>query len=122
VVIQRLFSSFPDSWPGAGLLLLRLAIGVPAVVSALWILSSGPEPGRVVAHVMALSCGSLVLLGLWTPVAAGALALLQVLCALARHYDLMQLAAALVPLSLSVLGPGAWSIDAKLYGRKRLRV
>jgi putative oxidoreductase len=121
-VIQRLYSSFPDSWPGAGLLLLRLAVGIPLVVDALWTSSSGPTTGGVVSRLTALCCGSLVLLGLWTPLASVALALVEVSSAFLGHFDFMHFAAAFVPFSLAVLGPGAWSIDARLYGRKRIRV
>jgi uncharacterized membrane protein YphA (DoxX/SURF4 family) len=34
----------------------------------------------------------------------------------------MYLAAALMGLGLALLGPGAWSIDARLYGRKRIHL
>jgi uncharacterized membrane protein YphA (DoxX/SURF4 family) len=122
LVIQRLYSIFPDSWPGAGLLLLRLAIGMPLVVNAVATWSLGSAAGGVVARLARFCCGSLILLGLWTPVASVALALVELSSALFGHLDFMSLAVALVPLSLAVLGPGAWSIDARLYGRKRIRV
>jgi uncharacterized membrane protein YphA (DoxX/SURF4 family) len=61
------------------------------------------------------------MLGLWTPLVSLALALTQLLLAF-EHYDFIHGAAALVVLSLALLGPGAWSIDARLYGRKRIRV
>ena len=121
-MIQRLYSSFPDSWPGTGLLLLRLAIGMPLVVNALSMWSSDSEAMGVVARLTTLCCGSLVLLGLWTPVASVALALAAVWSTFFGHFDFTHLAMPLVPLSLAVLGPGAWSIDARLYGRKRIRV
>jgi putative oxidoreductase len=63
-----------------------------------------------------------LLLGLWTPLASFALALAEVWPVFFGRLDFMHLAAAFVPLSLAVLGPGAWSIDARLYGRKRIRV
>jgi putative oxidoreductase len=122
VVIQRLFSSFPDSCPGAGLLLLRLAAGIPLVVSAIWAWPPVPNTGDTVFRLMELGCGTLVLIGLWTPVAAVMQALLQAAAAYTMHYDLMHLAAPLAGLSLALVGPGAWSIDARLYGRKRIRV
>lgn len=121
-MIQRFFSGFPDSWPGAGLLLLRLAAGIPLVVNSIWVLSFGPQPEGVVIGVTELSCGSLLLIGLWTPVAAVAQALLQTASALSRHNDVAHLATGVIGLSLALLGPGAWSIDARLYGRKRIHV
>ena len=120
-MIQRLYSSFPDSWPGAGLLLLRLAIAVPLVENAVWAWSPRVGTDALVVHLTALCAGSLVLLGLWTPVVSLALALAQLVLAF-QHHNFVHSAAALVALSLALLGPGAWSIDARLYGRKRIRV
>lgn len=81
-----------------------------------------PDTEGIVFRLTELCCGILVLIGLWTPVAAVGQALLQGAFAYARHYDLMHLAAALMGLSLTLLGPGAWSIDARLYGRKRIHI
>jgi uncharacterized membrane protein YphA (DoxX/SURF4 family) len=102
--------------------LLRLAIAVPLGVSAVWPWSPLPATGGLVARLTVLCCGSLVLLGLWTPVVSLAAALAQLGSVLLRHFDSIHLAAALAALSLALLGPGAWSIDARLYGRKRIRV
>ena len=121
-MLQRLFSSFPDSWPGAGLILLRLAIGLPLVVNPLWAGLSGAGTASLVSRLAELLCGSLILLGLWTPVAGIAAALLQLTAAFDGHQDFMHFAWVFVPLSVAVLGPGAWSIDARLYGRRRIRV
>jgi putative oxidoreductase len=121
-VIQRLFSSFPDSWPGAGLLLLRLAGSLPLLFHGIGAWPSALEAGGSIFRLIELSCGALVLIGLWTPVAALAQAVLQGASAFTRHYDLMYLAAALMGLGLALLGPGAWSIDARLYGRKRIHL
>jgi uncharacterized membrane protein YphA (DoxX/SURF4 family) len=101
---------------------LRVAVGMPAVVSAVSTWTSAPVAESVLIHGTALCCGSLLLLGLWTPLASFALALAEVSPVLFGRLDFMHLAAALVPLSLAALGPGAWSIDARLYGRKRIRV
>jgi putative oxidoreductase len=121
-VIQRLYSSFPDSWPGAGLLLLRLAVGMPFIVTALWRWPHGPGALGLISRLAALGCSSLVLLGLWTPVASLAVALAELSSTFVERFDFSQFAMGLVPLSLAVLGPGAWSVDARLYGRRRIRV
>jgi uncharacterized membrane protein YphA (DoxX/SURF4 family) len=55
-------------------------------------------------------------------VAAVGAAFLQLSAAFGRHQDFMHFAWVFVPLSVAVLGPGAWSIDARLYGRRRIRV
>ena len=65
--------------------------------------------------------GLLLCAGLWTPIAGGLLTILALWSAVSGGSDpwaQMQLAA--VGATLAMLGPGAWSIDARLFGRKRL--
>ena len=68
--------------------------------------------------------GALALLlcaGLWTPIAGGMMAGVAVWTAFSRAGDpwvLILLAA--VGVALGMLGPGAWSIDALLFGRRRM--
>lgn len=65
--------------------------------------------------------GGFVLFGLWTPFAAAAEALLELWTVFSRtgYYEGPILLAALAA-SLVMLGPGAWSIDARLFGRRRI--
>jgi hypothetical protein len=72
-------------------------------------------------HVMTLHfdsrlAGSLILVGLATPIAA-AVGGVTVLCTAAPIETHIVLAT--IGVSLALLGPGAWSIDARLYGRRR---
>jgi putative oxidoreductase len=63
----------------------------------------------------------LIWIGLWTPLAAVTGAAIQIGVIILGHgFDLSQLIIAAVGLSLALLGPGAWSLDARLFGRKRL--
>jgi putative oxidoreductase len=117
-----MYSGFPDSWPGAGLLLLRLAVGLPLVVNSVPAWAADAATGGVIGHLASVCCGVLLLAGLWTPVVSVAWAFAVVALSVSKPFNLLQLAPALVPLSLAVLGPGAWSIDARVYGRKRIRV
>ena len=118
--MQRLFSAFPNSWPGGGLLILRIAAALATLLCGF-----GPPPlqdlsGKVFQGIAAAT-GALLLVGLWTPVAALAQVCLELTSAFARG--------ALGPnpfllgalgLSLSMIGPGAWSLDARLFGRKQI--
>ena len=63
----------------------------------------------------------LIWIGLWTPLAAVSGAAIQILVITFGHqFNMSLLVFAAVGVSLAMLGPGAWSIDARLYGRKRI--
>ena len=63
----------------------------------------------------------LIWIGLWTPVAAIAEAAIQIIViAFAHEFNLSLAVFAALGLSLATLGPGAWSFDARLFGRKRI--
>jgi uncharacterized membrane protein YphA (DoxX/SURF4 family) len=65
--------------------------------------------------------GTLLLLGLWTPVAGITIALVEVwifLASLGHSLTAMMLAG--LGATVAMIGPGMWSIDAQLYGRKHL--
>jgi len=120
--MQRLFSTFPNSWPGAGLLLLRLAAGTPLLCYLLTLSRSSGAPHHWVEWV-SMSVSLLLIPGGWTPIAAASSALAEGWLAIAAGtLDSVHLLRCVIATSLLMLGPGAWSIDARLYGRKRIQV
>lgn len=118
--MQRFFSAFPDEWPGAGLLILRLTLTAALVADAMVGLQ-GPVSSQAIPAVAEILTAALLVLGLWTPIAAIIACLLQlvILVSAGRGIEPPLLRAAM-GLSLALLGPGAWSIDARLFGRKRV--
>ena len=75
--LQRLFSAFPGGWPGVGLLLLRVAVGVTAVVQGGAYLSD-PGGGSLearLAGLIVIASGVSLLIGFLTPVAGALMAL-----------------------------------------------
>jgi putative oxidoreductase len=115
--VQRLFSTFPNSWPGLGLLILRFATGLSLAVVAGNLADTAGLLARCVVDSLAL----LIWIGLWTPLAAVAGAAIQIGIVIFGHrFDLSLLVFAAVGSSLAMLGPGAWSFDARLFGRKRI--
>jgi hypothetical protein len=114
--MQRLFSTFPNSLPGTGLLLLRLCDGLLLLVHSA-ILSGFKMSIEGLEQLLAAAAGSLILVGLATPFAA-AVGGVTVLCIAVPLESRIMLAT--TGASLALLGPGAWSIDARLYGRKRI--
>jgi putative oxidoreductase len=118
--MQRLFSTFPNSWPGLGLLILRLAAGLSlaAIADAVGDLA---DTASLVARCVVGGIAILICIGLWTPLAAVAGSAIQILViSLGHRFELSLVTSAAVGLSLAMLGPGAWSFDARLFGRKRI--
>jgi uncharacterized membrane protein YphA (DoxX/SURF4 family) len=112
---------FPNGWPGRGLLLLRVVAcsltayeGIAAAFA--------PIPYAVVMQqIIAMICAFLLLIGLATPLAAIALSLCEVWVVFSNRAQ-WPVAVALggVAFALAMLGPGSISIDARLFGRKRI--
>ena len=71
--------------------------------------------------MFAMAAGILLLPGLWTPI-AGSLASLVELRNLLSHTDNPWICVLLGALgaALAMIGPGAWSVDARLFGWKRI--
>ena len=118
--MQRLFSNFSGGWPGTGVLLLRLLAGA-------WLLDAAAlgRPLLDIAHlistILAALAGLLLIAGLFTPF-AGIIGALLALWIAYSHPGTWWNSIGPVGLSLSlaILGPGAWSVDALLFGRKRI--
>lgn len=124
--LQRLFSTFPSSWPGVGLLLLRCALGTALTYSGVaGLFGNDSGPLAFAQDVIAVVGGVFLLAGLWTPV-MGTLVALDALWtalsihSLARKDTWIHIFLAVVAVSLAMVGPGAWSIDSQLFGRKRI--
>jgi hypothetical protein len=123
--MQRLYSTFPGAWPGLALLLLRCVAAGALVVCAHadgWL---SPEPPLLLLDAAIIITGALLIGGLWTPMSALALALLELFSYFSSigssmGPELNHLLWAVVGLCVAMLGPGACSIDSHLFGRKRI--
>ena len=122
-ILQRLFSTFARGWPGAGLLLQRVIAAALLVYCTVARISYGAAVPYVALQIAAAAAGLLLLLGLWTPAAGTTLAIAELALFFAHRSDpwLCILLAGLGA-SLAMIGPGAWSIDARLFGRKEVRI
>ena len=120
--MQRLFSTFPEGWPGVGLAFLRVVAAIPALQhGATGLLGAAPAPTLL---QMVTACAALLLLvGLWTPVAGVLLAAAELCLVFSYPTDpLMHILHGALGAALAMLGPGAWSVDARLFGRKRIQI
>ena len=126
--MQRLFSTFPNSWPGLGLLLLRACLGIALIYLGVAGLAGKRQGLLTLAPYLIADIGGVFLFaGLWTPVIGAAAALDEIwialsLCSRQRGDAWMHIFLAVLAVSVALLGPGAWSIDARLFGRKRFDI
>ena len=126
--LQRLFSTFPNSWPGFGLLLLRLGVGIALIYLGISrFFGTLGAPMTVARDLIEAAGGIFLLAGLWTPVMGALIAIDELWIAFSLNSSqpdsrLIHIFLAVLTAGVAMLGPGAWSIDARLFGRKRFRM
>jgi len=127
--VQRLFSAFPAGWPGVGLLLLRSAAGGAVTMSAIAYLHAEAMTWAWAAGLLAIATGACLLGGFLTPLAgfAGTLGALGIALSLLPSPPGEAFAGspaswlvAAMSATVALLGPGAYSVDARLFGRREV--
>ncbi len=98
--------------------MLTSAILVDCLASRL---AGTPISAASIPYVVEAIAGVFLLLGLWTPLAGVAIAVVEIWTLLAFSGNLLPtITLASLGLTIAMIGPGMWSIDARLYGRKHL--
>jgi hypothetical protein len=113
--MQRLFSMFPQGAPGFALLLLRISVAmifltsiadqslvssVPLVCAGVLLISGSLSIGFLTPYLSVVSFVSGVTILLCNP----------------HSYGVVQVALLFNAAALALLGPGAYSVDARLFG------
>jgi len=117
--MQRLFSAFPTGRPGAALMILRMALSVLLLDGVL-------EPLGQLDSRWVLLAPWLVAAGLWLGFLTPIVAMLCILIELstwvtgAGTLHAIHVCAILDAVALTLLGPGAYAVDARLFGRRRI--
>jgi uncharacterized membrane protein YphA (DoxX/SURF4 family) len=71
--------------------------------------------------MIAVAAGIFLLVGLWTPVVGILVAIVEVWIVFAvAGNSSVPLMLATIGAALAMIGPGAWSVDARLFGRKHI--
>jgi len=122
-----LFSTFPNGWPGVGLLLLRFCLASALLYFSIPGLSDSSEAIVFAQELIAAIGGIFLLAGLWTPIVGALVALDEAWIAFSlyspgREDMWVHIFVAILAASVAMLGPGAWSIDARLFGRQRFDI
>jgi hypothetical protein len=119
--LQRLFSTFADGFPGGGILLLRVLAGGALLNRGIAAISVETHTGFAVLPIVGAAAGLLMLGGLWTPVVGVLAGVVEVWIAFTQPgTQSLAIMLAGLAISLAMIGPGTWSIDAQLYGRKQI--
>lgn len=129
--MQRLYSTFPGAGPGIGLLLLRGALGMTLIMQSTACLSElqNLSIGAALPCLLALVVGGSLIVGFLTPVLCALVALVSLAVTFfgvqianwsisngsLLGFDLLLMAVACI-----LLGPGAFSVDAHLFGRRKV--
>jgi uncharacterized membrane protein YphA (DoxX/SURF4 family) len=130
--VQRTFSSFPSGWAGAALLVLRLVVGASATFEAGLSIAHNHTPVHMatIAAASVAIAGVALTIGFLTPIASlfvcliGAVILGIIPPAALVLFNSTMAAFEFVVMSavLVILGPGAISVDARLFGRREVAI
>jgi uncharacterized membrane protein YphA (DoxX/SURF4 family) len=121
--MRRLFSTFAHGAPGVGLLLMRVAAGGALLFHGVAALTAGSAPAAVSLHVFSAVVGALLVVGLWTPIVGALAAITAALHGFFNPADAgFYVLLATITAAIALLGPGAWSVDARLFGWRRVEI
>ena len=119
--VQRLFSTFADGWPGLGLLFQRILTALILCRLAFSYFTHFPFSPCATPTLLGFIAGILLLVGVWTPIAGVLVAGIQVWDMLTHSVDpWVSITVATLGVSIAMIGPGAWSLDARLFGRRHM--
>jgi uncharacterized membrane protein YphA (DoxX/SURF4 family) len=98
---------------------LRAVVGIASLQHGV----AGLLNALAVPHLIATGAAALLLIGLWTPFAGVLLSLAECFLAFSDPTDpSIHILLGTSGAALAMLGPGAWSVDARLFGRKRIQI
>lgn len=100
---------------------MRLVVGLALVSSAGSALLSRPTIPMTILSALLSGAAILLIIGLYTPIVGTFVALIEGCRVVIISADrLLYLLLATIGVALAMLGPGLWSIDARLFGWKRI--
>src|SRR5688572_10107123 len=128
--LQRTFTSFPTGFVGAALFFLRLVVGLSALVEATLSVALDQSALCIAMAAAAALAGLTLLPGFLTPLAAAILAAQGAAILVFASSEVLRLFDSRMALfefvvmaaTLAILGPGAASIDSRLFARREVAI
>jgi uncharacterized membrane protein YphA (DoxX/SURF4 family) len=121
--LRRLFWTFAPGVAGAALLVMRAVAAAALASRGFSALATQPTTESAIHLVLQTAAGLLLLAGLWTPLAGLLVFFLEGWQLFSQPQDRWtHVLLATLAGALALLGPGAWSVDARLFGWKRISI
>ena len=119
--MRRFLFTYADGPPDIGLLLLRVVAATALFARCAQLHNASLQ--TITAHLIAAGAGLLLLFGAWTFVAAAIVSIAQLFIAFSHNQDpWVSVLLASLGVAIVLLGPGAWSVDARRFGWRRIEI
>src|SRR5215472_1707072 len=100
-----------------------MVAAIPLIVGGFAGLRIGPSIVPAVRDALSMAAGILLLVGLWTPFSGALAAITAIWTAISQAGDpWVSILLGSIGAALAIIGPGIWSVDARLFGWKRIDV
>ena len=87
------------------------------------VLQAGLSLDPAILQLFAAGGGLLLLAGFWTPIAGTLVAVIELWIALSHAgHPWTNILLATISAALTLTGPGAWSVDARRFGLRRVKI
>jgi len=96
-------------------------MGIALLHDGIALFKEMPTAATIAPQAMGTVLAIFIVIGLWTPVSGALIAAVELWIALVDTGDLSSaILLATLGATLAMIGPGAFSIDARLFGRKHI--